>query len=200
MRIGVFGGTFDPPHLGHLVAASDAAQALGLSRVLWVPSAQHPFKGEAVRTPAALRLEMTRAAIAGDARFQAEPLELEREGPSFTVDTLRELNGRAPGCELWLLVGADNLPDLPKWREAEEIPRLARLAVVTREGEGAPAEGGTQARRVAVTRVDVSATEIRRRVAAGETIRYLVPERVRAIIEREGLYGGRSRLDSRRPC
>ena len=91
MRIGVFGGTFDPPHLGHLGAAGDAADALGLERVVWIPSAHHPFKGKSVRTPPALRLEMTRAAIAGDPRFEADDLELERQGPSYTVDTLREL-------------------------------------------------------------------------------------------------------------
>src|ERR1700741_1385183 len=93
-RLGGFGGPFDPPHLGHLVAASDAAGALGLDRVLWVPSAQHPLKRDRVRTPAQVRLEMVRAAIAGDPRFAAEELELRRAGPSYTVDTLRELRER----------------------------------------------------------------------------------------------------------
>lgn len=194
-RVGVFGGTFDPPHLGHLAAASDAAQALGLSRVLWVPSASHPFKGGAVRTSPEVRLEMTRAAIAEDPRFAADDVELRREGPSYTVDTLRELSGKHPDAELWLLIGADNLHDLPKWREPEEVLRLARLAVLTREGEGVQAGSTVPAEHVPVTRVDVSATEIRRRAAAGETIRYLVPESVRAIIRREGLYRDRSRLE-----
>ena len=192
MRIGVYGGTFDPPHLGHLVAASDACQALGLDRVLWVPSASHPFKGGRVRTPPETRLEMVRAAIAGDPRFAADDLELRRAGPSYTVDTLRELARRHPGAELFLLIGADNLRELPEWREPDEIVRLARLAVVTREGEGVPPESRFPAVPVAVTRVDVSSTEIRRRAAAGEEIRYLVPEPVRAVIARERLYGDAS--------
>lgn len=190
MRLGVFGGTFDPPHLGHLVAASDAAQALGLDRVLWVPSAQHPLKGDRVRTPAEVRLEMVRAAVAGDPRFAAEDLELRREGPSYTVDTLRELRKRHPGAELCFLTGADNLRELPLWREPDEIARLARLIVVSRAGEGVPAGVEYPVELVRVTRVDVSATEVRRRVAAGESIRYLVPGAVREVIERERLYRG----------
>jgi nicotinate-nucleotide adenylyltransferase len=189
-KIGVFGGTFDPPHLGHLVAASDAAGALGLDTVLWVPSAVHPFKGGQVRTAPELRLRMVQAAIAGDPRFAAEPLELERAGPSYTADTLAELGRRHPGAELWLLVGADLLAELPQWHRPDEVLRLARLAVLTRAGEGAGAAPNLPAVPVPVTRVDVSATEVRRRAAAGETIRYLVPEAVRALVEREGLYRG----------
>ena len=190
IKLGVFGGTFDPPHLGHLVAASDACDALGLDRVVWIPSASHPFKRESVRTGPALRLEMVRAAIAGDDRFEADDLELRREGPSYTVDTLRELRARHPGAELFLLIGADNLADLPKWREPDELARLARLAVVSREGEAVPPHAGVEAAEVFITRVDVSSTEVRRRVAAGRSIRYLVPEPVRETIAREGLYRG----------
>ena len=188
MRVGVYGGTFDPPHLGHLVAASDAAGALRLERVLWVPSADHPFKRDRVRTPAETRLELVRAAIEGDPRFRAEGLELERPGPSYTVDTLRELRARLPGAELFLLIGADNLAELPAWREPAEIARLARLAVVTRAGERLPDDPPFPALHVPVLRVDISATEVRRRVAAGESIRYLVPEPVRRAVERHGLY------------
>lgn len=192
MRIGVFGGTFDPPHLGHLVAASDAAQALGLDRVVWVPSAVHPFKRGRVRASAEVRMEMVLAAIEGDPRFAADDLELRREGPSYTVDTLRELSRRHPGAELFLLIGADNLRDLPAWREPDEVVRLARLAVVARAGEGVPEDAPCPAVAVGVTRVDVSSTEVRRRAAAGETIRYLVPEPVRLLIERRRLYRGSS--------
>ncbi|HEX8904837.1 MAG TPA: nicotinate-nucleotide adenylyltransferase [Longimicrobiaceae bacterium] len=188
MRLGVFGGTFDPPHLGHLAAASDAAQALGLDRVLWVPAAVHPFKRGEVAAPPAMRLEMVRAAIAGDERFEACDLELRREGPSYTVLTLRELRERHPGAELFFLTGADNLAELPKWREPGEVVRLARLVVVSRRGEGVPAGLPYPATAVRVTRLDISSTELRRRVAAGETIRYLVPGPVREIIERTGLY------------
>lgn len=190
LKLGVFGGTFDPPHLGHLVAASDACDALGLDRVVWIPSASHPFKRGSVRTGPTLRLEMVRAAIAGDPRFEADDLEMRREGPSYTVDTLRELRARHPGAELFLLIGADNLADLPKWREPDEVARLARLAVVSREGEAVPPHAGVEAAEVSVTRVDVSSTEVRRRVAAGRSIRYLVPEPVREMIASGGLYRG----------
>ena len=190
VKLGVFGGTFDPPHLGHLVAASDAAQALGLHRVLWIPAAVHPFKRAAVQATPEARLEMARAAVEGDPRFEADALELERAGPSYTVDTLRALQARYPAAELHFFTGADNLRDLPKWKEPGEVARLARLVVVSRRGEGVPEGLPYPAVAVAVTRVDVSSTEVRRRVRAGETIRYLVPEPVRAVIERRGLYRG----------
>ena len=191
MRLGIYGGAFDPPHLGHLVAASDACEALGLHRLLWIPSAVHPLK--AVRTAAGVRLEMVRAAVAGDGRFAADDLELRRTGPSYTVDTLRELRAREPDAALFFLTGADNLADLPRWREPDEIARLATLAVVSRAGDSLPADAPYPAVAVKVTRVDVSSTEIRRRVAAGQSIRYLVPDAVRAVIERERLYRDHSR-------
>jgi nicotinate-nucleotide adenylyltransferase len=191
VRLGVYGGAFDPPHLGHLVAAADACDALGLHHLLWIPSAVHPLK--AVRTAADVRLEMVRAAIAGDPRFAADDLELRRTGPSYTVDTLRALRARLPDAELFFLTGADNLADLPRWREPDEIVRLATLAVVSRAGDVLPPDAPYPAVAVTVTRVDVSSTEIRRRVAAGLSIRYLVPEAVRAVVEREGLYRDHSR-------
>ncbi len=191
MRLGVYGGAFDPPHLGHLVAASDACDVLSLDRLLWIPSAVHPLK--AVRTAAALRLEMVRAAIDGDPRFGADDLELRRTGPSYTVDTLRALRAREPGAELVFLTGADNLADMPRWREPDEIARLATLAIVSRAGETVPPEAPYPAVAVTVTRLDVSSTEVRRRVAAGQSIRYLVPDAVRAVIERERLYRDHSR-------
>ncbi len=194
MRIGVFGGTFDPPHTGHLVVASDACGALGLDRVLWIPSAVPPHKVKTVQAPAEARLEMVRAAIAGDPRFEADDLELRRPGPSYTVDTLRDLAARHPGAELVLLIGADNLREIPGWREPGEILRLARVAVLSRDGAGVPPDAPVPAVPVPVTRVDVSATEVRRRAAAGETIRYLVPDAVRALVERRGLYRELPRL------
>ncbi|HEU0054991.1 MAG TPA: hypothetical protein VFQ39_17515, partial [Longimicrobium sp.] len=121
-----------------------------------------------------------------------EELELERPGPSYTVDTLRELWTRLPGAELFLLIGADNLAELPAWRESEALVRLARLAVVTRAGERVPEDAPYPALHVPVPRVDVSSTEVRRRAAAGECIRYLVPEPVRRLIEARGLYRGPS--------
>jgi nicotinate-nucleotide adenylyltransferase len=193
VRLGVYGGSFDPPHLGHLVAASDACEALRLDRLLWIPSAVHPIKRDRVRTAPGLRLRMVQAAIRGDDRFRADDLELRRAGPSYTVDTLRELRGRHAEAELFLLAGADLLRELPRWREPDEVMRLATLAVVSREGDALPPESPLPALAVRVTRVDVSSTEVRRRAAAGQTLKYLVPEPVCALIERHGLYGGRSR-------
>jgi nicotinate-nucleotide adenylyltransferase len=187
-RIGVFGGTFDPPHVGHLIAASDACEHLRLDRLLLIPSAVPPHKRDRMHAPAELRLKMVRAAAAGDPRFEVLDLELRRDGPSFMVDTLRELAAGRPGSELYLLLGVDAARDLPTWRSPEAVLRLARLAVVTRAGEPIPRPLGTEPVAVPVTRVDVSATEIRRRVAAGGSIRYLVAEAVEGIIRREGLY------------
>ncbi len=188
MRIGVFGGTFDPPHLGHLVVAADVFEALRLDRLLLVPSAQHPFKGSSVRATPELRVEMIRAAVEGDPRFEVDEVELHREGPSYTVDTLRALRERYPDAELFFLIGADNLRELPAWREPEEVVRLATLVVMSRGGEHAGSGAPYPAAAVNVTRVDISATEIRRRAGSGRSIRYLVPEAVREIVARELLY------------
>ena len=190
MRLGVFGGAFDPPHLGHLVAASEVVGALALDRVVWIPAALHPFKRGRVGAPPELRLEMVRAAIAGDPRFAADGVELEREGPSYTVDTLRALHARHPGAELFFVTGADNLRELHLWHEPDEVARLARLVVVWRGGEGVPEGARYPAQAVRIPRIDLSSTEVRRRVGAGETIRYLVPDAVAALIERHGLYRG----------
>ena len=187
-RVGILGGTFDPPHLGHLIVASDAFEALELDRLLLIPSASPPHKRGLVRVSAELRLEMVRAAVRDDPRFEVDDLELHRSGPSFTVDTLRELRVRLPESELFFIVGVDQLREFPTWREPEEVARLAHIAVVAREGDAVEGDPGIPVRPVGITRIDISATEIRRRVQAGESIRYLVPEGAREVIEREGLY------------
>lgn len=196
MRLGILGGTFDPPHLGHLAVAQDACTRLGLDRVSFVPAAQPPHKLDAVRTPPALRMEMTRAAIAGDERFDALDIELERDGPSYTADTMRVLAGRMPETELFLLLGTDQFRELASWREPEVIAAIATLVVVPRGGVAA-ADAIAEVRRAGLAvrateldavRMDVSSSDVRRRVARGEPIRYLVPDAVRAIIEREALY------------
>lgn len=189
MRAGVFGGTFDPPHIGHLIVAQDAWLALGLEHVLFVPAAVPPHKRGRVATPAELRLEMLQAAVVDDARFEVTDLELRRPGPSYTVDTLRELRERDPEGALFFLLGADQFREFHTWRAPEEIARLANLVVLSRAGveDVAPAID-VPYRRVVVTRIDVSSTEVRRRVAADEPIRYLVPAAVEEIIRREGLY------------
>jgi nicotinate-nucleotide adenylyltransferase len=190
MRLGVLGGTFDPPHVGHLIVASDVCTALGLDRLLFIPAAAPPHKRGRVHASPELRLEMVRVATAGDPRFEVDDLELRREGESYSVDTLRQLREREPDAEIFFVIGVDQLREFASWREPEVVARLATLVVVSRAGEEAADGGGVafRVRPVQVTRIDLSATEIRRRIRDGEPIRYLVPDAVREIIEREGLY------------
>jgi nicotinate-nucleotide adenylyltransferase len=187
VKIGVFGGTFDPPHTGHLIVAQDAALALGLDRVLFVPAARPPHKLAADVTAPPLRARMLQLALEGDVRFGMDTLELDRTGPSYTVDTLVELRSRMAGAELSLLLGADQYADLHTWREPQRIRELATLAILERAGStgGILAPGEVS---VNVTRIDISATEIRGRVAAGLPIRYLVPAAVEDFIRQNGLY------------
>jgi nicotinate-nucleotide adenylyltransferase len=187
-RLGVFGGSFDPPHHGHLIVAADAAEALALDLLLFVPAADPPHKPGAVVAAADLRLAMLRGATAGDPRFAVDDLELRRGGTSYTVDTLRELRAREPDAELVLLLGIDQFGAFEGWREPRTVARLARLGVLARQGETPEPGGPFAATPVPVTRIDISSTVIRERVAAGRSIRYLVPEAVRAIIEEARLY------------
>jgi nicotinate-nucleotide adenylyltransferase len=131
---------------------------------------------------------MVRAATAGDSRFEVDDIELRRPGASYTVDTLRELRARYPGAELFFVIGMDQFRDLHSWREPDEVARLARLVVVSRDGDLVSGEMRVPVEPVAVTRIDLSATDVRRRVQAGESIRYFVPDPVRELIERDGLY------------
>lgn len=186
MRIGIFGGTFDPPHLGHWLAAVDAADALSLDEVVWVPAAQQPLKTGVASAAAAHRLEMTRLAVQGDGRFRVDAMETERGGLSFMVDTLRAYRERHPDAALFLLLGSDAAALLPKWREPEAVRALAEIVVLTRGGEGAVLPAGLQA--LPTRRVDVSATEVRERVAAGRSIRGFVTDAVAAYIAAHGLY------------
>jgi nicotinate-nucleotide adenylyltransferase len=187
VRIGIFGGTFDPVHHGHLVVAADACDALELDLLLLVPAGRPPHK-EGTGAGAEHRLRMLQAAVAGDERFEVDDLELRREGPSFTVETLRHLRERWVDADLFFLMGADCLPDLATWREPHAIARLATVVALSRAGElGQPAVA-IPFERIAVTRVDISATAVRQRIAAGRSVRYLLPESVRDIIEGEGLY------------
>lgn len=190
-RLGLFGGTFDPPHLGHLVVAQDVVERLELDRLFFVPAGEPPHKVEDRLSPAAVRLAMVQAAAGDDPRLGVSDVEVAREGPSYTVDTLRWYRERHPGAELFFLMGADQLVRFRSWREPREIARLARLVVMAREGvDPERLDPGIEVPflRVPVTRVDISSTEVRRRIREGRSIRYLVPEPVRRIIEREGLY------------
>jgi nicotinate-nucleotide adenylyltransferase len=188
MRIGIFGGTFDPPHVGHLLAAGDAYDALRLDKLLFVPAAGQPLKSAIVASPAD-RLAMVERLVGDDPRFAVDPVEIERGGLSFTVDTLRALHERwrSDGAlALILLLGADAAATLPQWREPAEVASLAEIVVLSRAGGNeAPV---TMGRAIDTRRVDVSSTEIRARVAAGKSIRGFVPEPVAAYIEGRRLY------------
>ncbi len=191
MRIGVFGGTFDPPHVGHLLLASDAREALRLDNLIFVPAATQPFK---VHTPPAAspqdRLEMVRLAIADDANYTVDDTEIGRKGLSFTVDTLEQLSRKNPSAELFLLLGEDALAGVDQWRNPGRIRELATLAVMRRSGpEGSPVVPITAgAIAVSTRRVDVSSTEIRERLRVGKSIKGFVPESVEQFIEARGLY------------
>jgi nicotinate-nucleotide adenylyltransferase len=191
-RLGVFGGTFDPPHLGHLALAEWAREQLGLSRVLFVPAGQPPHKRGRRVTPARHRLAMTRLAVRGHPAFAVSAIEARRRGPSFTVETLRALRRRFPRAELWLLVGADSLNELHTWRAPQEIVALSRLAVAARPGaRRAPASAGRRpprAVRLENPGIAVSSSALRSRSAAGASLRYLVPDAVAAYIRRHRLY------------
>ncbi len=196
MRIGVFGGTFDPPHVGHVVVAEDARTRLDLDRVLFVPAHVSPFKvGETGITDPELRLRMTKAAVRGRARLSVDRIELDRDPPSFTVDTLRALRTRMPDAEFHLLLGADQWASFGRWKDVGEIGALAEIVVMARDGrDPSDVDPGFAPgmhvpwRSVDVRRIDVSSTEIRERVRAGASIDDLVPPAVVDIIHEHELY------------
>jgi nicotinate-nucleotide adenylyltransferase len=185
MRTALYGGSFDPVHHGHLILAREAMEQLGLDRVVFIPAAHSPHKLARQPVPADLRLRMVREAIAGEARFQCDSSETEKEGPSFTVDTVTVWRQREPGDEFFYLIGEDNVRELHTWRRYDELRRMVQFVVFERHST-APAHDFPRVRR----RVDISATDIRKRVADGRSIRYLVPEPVRVIIESHRLYQG----------
>lgn len=187
MRLGLLGGSFDPPHVGHLLAAHDAADALALDRLVFVPAAVQPLKaGQAGATPAQ-RLAMVEALAAADPRFGVDASEIDRGGLSYTVDTLAAYAGRYPDAERFFLVGADVLESFDRWREPERILALATVAVMNRVGDAPPVlRAGMM--QVDTRRVDVSSTEIRARVRAGRSIRGFVPDAVADYIAAAGLY------------
>jgi nicotinate-nucleotide adenylyltransferase len=190
MKLGIFGGTFDPPHIGHLIVADDALAALGLDRILFVPAGTHPLKGDKVAAPTHLRLRMIRAAVGDAERFAVDDREIRRVGPSYTVDTLAELEEEYPGSELYLLVGSDIMNEIHRWHRVPEIAARARIAVMSRADapKATASVAGLQTIRVEVTHVAISSSEIRERVTAGRPFRYLVPEGVYEIIAEHALY------------
>jgi len=189
VRLGIFGGSFDPPHLGHLLPVIDAAESLGLDAVKFVPAAVQPFKvGRATASPAD-RFAMTERLVAEIPGFTADATEIERLGLSFTVDTLAAIAAAEPDAELVLLLGADAFALFDQWREPQRILELARVAVMARSSEPIAAAAERDGVQVLQTRrVDISSTELRARVAAGRTIRGFVPDAVADYIAEHRLY------------
>ncbi|MBM4383653.1 MAG: nicotinate (nicotinamide) nucleotide adenylyltransferase [Deltaproteobacteria bacterium] len=214
-RIGILGGTFNPIHRGHLHAAELVLKRLGLARIVFVPAADPPLKRDGAHTiaPAALRLAWVEAALRGHAHFVADDLELRRAGPSYTVDTLRVLGARFAPARLVFIVGEDAFAELDLWREPSTLLSLADFAVMTRppglgkplrnlisEALAAPIEWAadgesgthrtarTSLARVLIDALDISATDIRRRIGAGESVRYLLPDTIHDAVLASGAY------------
>jgi nicotinate-nucleotide adenylyltransferase len=197
-RVGLLGGTFNPPHIGHLIAATCAWEAIGLDRVLLVPTGIPPHKEVPGGDPGPEhRVAMCRLAVAADDHLGVSRIDVDRPGVSYTVDTLAAVHAEHPDEELTFIVGGDMAYSLPTWREPERILELATLAVAEREGLGrreisqrldALTGGPARVEFFPMPRIDVSSSLLRERVAAGRTLRHLVPEPVEEYIAREGLY------------
>lgn len=194
-RVGIMGGTFNPPHIGHQVCASEACDQLRLDRVIWVPAHTPPHKEVAAGAPSPeVRAELCRLATRDDPRFEVSEIEIERGGASYTVDTLRALREERPNDELVFIVGADTALSLPTWREPEAVSRLASLGIAGRQGVlrrdivERLVELPVRLEFFDMPRVDISSSEIRRRLAGGHTIDYLVPTAVAEHLRRADLY------------
>lgn len=193
MRLGLLGGTFDPPHLGHLAAARAALDALGLDRVDFLPAHdpwQKTGQGRSV-TPAGIRLEMVRALVADSRGLGVDDREIRRGGPTYTADTLAEITRDAPGAELFLIMGVDTARGFPTWQRHGDVGRLSTLVVVSRGNErpSAPA-GAARVEFVSMDPVDVSSSEVRAAVAAGENVTGSVGPAVAGLVASHGLYRG----------
>jgi len=190
-RLGLFGGTFDPPHLGHLALAEWARERLRLDRVVFVPAGDPPHKRARTVTPAATRLAMTELAIAGREGFEISRVELDRTGPSYTVDTLRTLASERPHARWYLLIGEDSLAELSTWRDPATVVRLATPVVARRAGARSRRPARVFGRRVVWLddfAFDVSSSDVRARVRRGGAIRFLVPDVIERFIARRRLY------------
>lgn len=181
-KIGIYGGTFDPVHHAHLILAREAREMLGLEKVIFVPAAVSPFKGSPAAS-AEIRLSMLQAAIESEAGFLVEDCELRRPGPSHTIDTIEEIRRRENDAEIYCLVGEDNMSGLRSWHRFAELEKAVRFVVLGRTGMKSDHPYSTVHRKI-----DISATEIRKRIASGQSIRYFVPQAVEDIIRREKLY------------
>jgi nicotinate-nucleotide adenylyltransferase len=187
-KIAIYGGTFDPVHHAHLILAREAIETLNLEKVILVPAAISPLKKAAPIANGEVRFAMLRAAINGEPEFELDECELRRPPPSYTIDTVREIRRRKRDAEIYCLIGEDNVERLPQWTRFPELDKMVRFVVLDRTGKQP-----THSYQVIRRRIDISATEIRRRVAQNESIRYLVPESVEKIIHREKLYREQSK-------
>jgi nicotinate-nucleotide adenylyltransferase len=198
VRLGILGGTFNPPHLGHLICAQEAYLHLSLDRVMLIPARVPPHKPVDEEPGPEQRLALCRLAVRGDERFDVSEVEIERDGTSYTVDTLEALSFRAPDTELFLIVGGDIAAGLPWWREPERVVSLASLAVAQREGTDmasvdaalAQVRGAERATFFPMPTISISSSAVRERARAGQPIRYLVPDAVAGYVHEHGLYGG----------
>jgi nicotinate-nucleotide adenylyltransferase len=196
LKLGVLGGTFNPPHIGHLVCAQEAHDQLALDRVVLMPAGVPPHKEIEADPGAEARYALCEAAVAGDERFEVSRIELDRPGRSFTVDTLRALHDQSPQDDITFIAGGDMARSLPSWREPETILSLATLAVAERAADKrdaisaaiAPLAGSDRVRFFDMPRVDISSSLVRERVATGRPIRYLVPDAVADAIAENGWY------------
>ena len=201
-RLGIFGGSFDPVHNGHLLLAECCREQCRLDEVWFLPAAAPPHKVGHVLAPAKARVEMLELAISGHEAFRVSPLEIDRGGVSYTVETLRAMSSQEPQAALFLLMGADSLRDLPSWREPAEILALAVPAVVRRAGSAEPDFGplaslvdakrldAIQASQVTMPQMELSSTDLRQRAKEGRSLRYRIPRSVEKYIETQGLYRG----------
>ena len=189
-RIGIFGGSFDPPHIGHLVIAELAQRALKLDVVYFVPAYQPPHKRGSHSSTATQRLAMTRLAVRGNSMLRVSDIELRRKGISYTVETIRSFRKKFPSSQLFLIIGSDSLAQFHEWKSPAEILELASLIVYRRPHSGR-VKGGTRSSSVAFIKgplMDISSTDIHKRIQQGKTIRYLVRDNVGSFIASKGLY------------
>ena len=189
MKIGLYGGSFDPVHLGHLLVAQAAREELELTRLFFIPTAQSPFKPGNQPASAGERLRLLRLALAGKTWCEIDGQEIQRGGVSYTIDTVRDYAARFPGAEIFYLIGADNVAKLSEWREAPELARRARFAVIPRPGQAeVPFPSPFRGRMLRGFPLGVSSSQIRIRVKAGEAIDHLVPATVAEAIRDAALY------------
>jgi nicotinate-nucleotide adenylyltransferase len=187
-KVGIYGGSFDPIHHGHLILAREAREALKLEKIIFVPAAVSPFKTRAAAASGDMRLKMLHAAIEGEEGFAIDDCELRRPPPSWTIDTVLEIRKREADSEIYLLIGEDTVATLDRWRRFDELNKLVRFVVLDRTGSQTQSDY-----QIVRRKIDISATDIRKRVAHGQSIRYLVPPAVEEIIHREKLYREQSK-------